>query len=97
MTLSPRLTVSVCRAPTCVGKNSAGAKAKQLAEFLAANRLEDYLGGLQKLGYDDIELLCHLEVEELDELITDLQMKKGHARTLKRIISQRKEKEQQDA
>ena len=65
-----------------------------MREWLVAGRLAEYLGELQKGGFDDVELLCDLTDEELDELITeDLQMKKGHARKLKMML--RKEKEQQ--
>ncbi len=37
-------------------------------------------------GYDDVVHLYDLTEEEIDVIVEDVQMKKGHARTFKRAI-----------
>ena len=51
---------------------------RPIAIWLEENNLEVYLEGLQQEGYDDLEVLTALTDEELEDLATALNMKKGH-------------------
>ena len=52
--------------------------------WLQQFKLEAYAQPLADDGYDDLEHIKDLTEEEIDEVLEDVEMKKGHRRTFKR-------------
>ena len=75
--------VDTVEASISAGKTSADAKAMEMAEFLAANRLESFMGALTEAGALEIGDLCELSEEEL----TELGMKRLEAKRLRRSLA----------
>ena len=47
-------------------------------------KLQRYSAAIKEAGYDELEFLMDAEEADLDEMVTDIDMKKAHIRTFKR-------------
>lgn len=57
---------------------AAAAKALDLNSFLSSLGFEEYIGGLQDSGYDDLDTLQGMDPDEFKEMCEEVGMKKGH-------------------
>jgi tRNA A-37 threonylcarbamoyl transferase component Bud32 len=64
------------------------AKMAGVANWLEKGRLGLYEDAFEREGYDDIDALKEMEEEEIEELIVEVGMKKGHARNFKRRMKE---------
>ena len=61
---------------------------EQVATFLTEHGLGSYAALFSELGYDDLALLPELDEEELAELVSLTDMKRGHAVKLKKRLAE---------
>ena len=63
-------------------------KMRQVRLWLDQARLGLYADMFESEGYDDLEALRDLDDTEVEELIEEVEMKKGHARTLRKRLAE---------
>jgi len=69
---------------TCT--SDADAHTGSIHAWLEASALGRYAAALEEAGYDDLRILQEIDDEEVDEIISSLNMPRGHARHLKRGV-----------
>jgi hypothetical protein len=52
-------------------------------DWLTQIKLASYADGMSEQGYDDLQFLRDANEADIDELIVDVRMKKGHAKKFK--------------
>ena len=62
----------------------ATARDTHIRSWLRRFKLEAYAEALEDDGYDDLQHLTGLDEQEIDEVLEEIEMKKGHRRTFKR-------------
>jgi len=65
---------------------AADAHTGSIHAWLEASALGRYAAALEEAGYDDLRILQEIDDEEVDEIISSLNMPRGHARHLKRGV-----------
>ena len=68
-----------------------------LGAWLVSHKLQGYQQSLRNEGYDDLRTLIALSASELEEMMQDIQMKKGHRVKLRLLIQQERDVRQQPA
>jgi calcium/calmodulin-dependent protein kinase I len=63
-------------------------KMRRVREWLDQARLGLYADRFESEGYDDLEALRDLDDSEVEELIEEVEMKKGHARNMRKRIAE---------
>ena len=62
----------------------ATARDTHIRSWLRRFKLEAYAEALEDDGYDDLQHITGLDEQEIDEVLEEIGMKKGHRRTFKR-------------
>jgi len=62
----------------------ATARDTHIRSWLRRCKLEAYAQALEDDGYDDLQHITGLDEKEIDEVLEEIGMKKGHRRTFKR-------------
>ena len=69
-------------------RNERRFKMQCVVVWLERGRLGIYADKFEQEGYDDIEALREMEAEEIEEMVEEVQMKRGHARHFRKRMAE---------